>query len=518
MRPSRRPSERIARELLEQRRDRYAVNLSHADFACCSSLKWRSRLSRRARIVATLGPATDPPGVLEAILEAGVDVARINFSHGSAEEHAERIDRLRRAARQVAHPIAVLADLPGPKLRAVLKAPLPLEAGRDVTFACAPSAVADIGVTEHESTREVQPRQRILLDDGRLQLLALRTDGELLVARVEVGGLLLPGKGINLPDTLLSIPALTARDREALAAAAAAGVDWLALSFVRSAGAAQELRTAAREHGLSVPVLAKIERPEAVRHSRDIIEAFDGIMVARGDLGVEIPLERVPHVQKRLIKQARAAGKPVVTATDMLDSMRTNPRPTRAEASDVANAIEDGTGAVMLSGETAVGQYPVEAVAYMDRIIRETEAHLLHDSRHDILEARGPIEDHITHATCALARELHADAIVAPTYSGKTARLVARHRPRAAIVAPAPTEAVVRQLALVWGLTPVRMAENLSPGDDRLNSAVRAAFAKGALKVGDLAVLLAGHPVEGGEHFPTIRVVRVGVGGRSCSP
>jgi pyruvate kinase len=455
--------------------------------------------------------------VLEALLEAGLDVARINFSHGAAEEHRDRIARLRQAARDLARPVAVLADLPGPKLRVVLAQPLVLQRGQEVTLAAAAAVPADLGATEPELIAEVHPRQRILLDDGRLQLRAVRAEGDRLVAQVEVGGTLLPNKGINLPDTALSVPALTPRDRAALAVAAAAGVDWVALSFVRAPEAAGELRAAVREHGLDVPILAKIERPEAVQRAREIIEVFDGIMVARGDLGVEIPLERVPHAQKRLINQARAAGKPVVTATDMLDSMRVNPRPTRAEASDVANAIYDGTDAVMLSGETAVGQYPVEALASMDRIICATEAHLGDDDR-DVFVPRGRVVDQTTHLTCALARDVGAKAIVAPTYSGRTPRLVARHRPRATIVAPAPGEAMMRQLALVWGLVPVPFTATLAAGADRLEAAVRAAFEHGAVQAGELAVVLAEHPIEGGERFPTIRVVRVGEGGRSCTP
>jgi pyruvate kinase len=473
---------------------------------------------RRTRIVATLGPATDRPGVLEAVLQAGVDVVRINFSHGSADDQRGRILRVRQLSRDCPRPIAVLADLPGPKLRVVLPAPLPLQVGHEVSLAADTATSADLHVTEPEVIHSVRPNHRILLDDGRLQLRAMRLDGARLISRVEVGGTLLPGKGLNLPDTPLTLPALTPRDRGALAVAAALGVDWLALSFVRSPEAARELRDANRQLGLDVPILAKIERPEAVASAREIIRAFDGIMVARGDLGVEIPLERVPPVQKRLIHQARAAGKPVITATDMLDSMRGNPRPTRAEVSDVANAVYDGTGAAMLSGETAVGQYPVEAVTCMDRIVREAESHLPHDAGQDVVIPRGEVDDHLTHVTCALAREIGADAIVAPTYSGRTPRLIARHRPRALIVAPAPQEAVVRRLALVWGLAPVLMEATLAPGQDRLDAAVRAAFERGAVRAGQLLVVMAGHPIEGGERIPTLRVVRVGEAGQSLTP
>jgi pyruvate kinase len=267
-------------------------------------------------------------------------------------------------------------------------------------------------------------------------------------------------------------------------------------------------------------VLAKVERPEAVGRIGSIVAAFDAIMVARGDLGVELPLERVPGVQKALIAEARAAGKPVVTATDMLDSMRNNPRPTRAEASDVANAIYDGTDAIMLSGETAVGSYPVDAVACMHKIALETEAHI-HTARAAHASVYNPtgdeIDDPITLAACGLADEVNAGAIVTPTLSGRTAKLVARHRPWARVVAVAPTDAVLRRLALVWGITLVRMTP-VPAGGDRMATAVCDAFLAGTVQPGARVVVLAGHPIAGGPRFPTVRVVRVGDGGTSCEP
>jgi pyruvate kinase len=474
-------------------------------------------MQRRTRIVATLGPATDHPGVLEGMLQGGMDVARVNFSHDSAEEHLRRIAALRRAAEGLARPVAILADLPGPKFRALLPAPLTVVAGQLVTLAASPDVSADVQLTEPEAIAAVRPGQRILLDDGRQEWHAVQNDGKQLTARVVVGGVLQLNKGVNLPDTPLTTPALVERDRQALATAAKAGVDWVALSFVRGPEAAPHLRSALRECGLDAPILAKIERPEAVGQAEAIIDAFDGIMVARGDLGVEIALERVPPVQKRLINLARVAGKPVVTATDMLDSMRTNPRPTRAEVSDVANAIYDGSDAVMLSGETAAGAYPVESVVTMDRIAREAEANC--EAGYRTVEVpRADVDDHLTHTTCDLARDLNAQAIVTPTLWGRTARLVARHRPRAAVIAPTPSELVLRRLALVWGLRPVRLPADLRPGDDRIEASLKAALASRALEVGDLAVVLAGHPIEGGERLPTLRVVRVGTTGQSCTP
>lgn len=475
-------------------------------------------MHRRTRIVATLGPATEKPETLDRLLAAGVDVVRVNFSHGEAAEHLRRIQAVRESARRSGMPVAVLADLPGPKLRVRLPGPIELAEGMEVSLACDANTTADLAVTEPECLAEVLPRHRILLDDGRMQLLAERRDGDRLIARVTVGGMLAPNKGLNLPDTALGIPALTQRDRDALRVAALAGVDWLALSFVRQAAAATELRQAAAELGLHVPLLAKIERPEAVEHAEEIVAAFDAIMVARGDLGVEIPLERVPAVQKRLIEQARRAGKPVITATDMLDSMRENPRPTRAEASDVANAIYDGTDAVMLSGETAIGKYPIEAVACMDRIAREVEPLLADDRRYHMNLPIGPIDDQITQQMCKLAHDIKADAIITPTNSGRTARLVARHRPAACIVAPAPSDAVARRMAMIWGVRPVRLESPLPQGADRLDAAVLSAFAAKVISEGQLIVVFAGHPREGGERFPTMRVVRVGPDGHSLEP
>lgn len=479
-------------------------------------------MTRRTKIVATLGPATDPPDILDAALRAGIDVARVNFSHGAVEEHLARVTRFREAAKRIGKYVAVMADLPGPKLRVKIPAPRFLNPGDPVTFSLTHSPVEadDLVITEPEMLTDVRPGQRMLLDDGRLQLEAGDTSGGRLFAKVIVGGTLNPNKGLNLPDTRLTLPALTQRDYDSIAVAGRAGVDWVAVSFVRGAEAAHEVRGACRSVGLQVPVLAKIERPEAVGRAGAIVAAFDAIMVARGDLGVELPLECVPGVQKQLIAEARAAGKPVVTATDMLDSMRNNPRPTRAEASDVANAIYDGTDAVMLSGETAIGAYPVEAVACMHRIAVETESHI-HQKRSNPTAVFDPtgdeIDDPITLAACSLADEVNASAIVTPTLSGRTAKLVSRCRPWARVVAVAPTDAVLQRLALVWGITPVRMTP-VATGGDRMATAVLDAFAAGTVKPGERVVVLAGHPIAGGPRFPTVRVVRIGEGGVPCEP
>ena len=479
-------------------------------------------MPRRTKIVATVGPATEDPATLEAILRAGVDVARINFSHGTPEEHLDRIERFRAAARRVGKSAAILADLPGPKLRVTIETARELKPGDEVHFSLSdvPTSPNDLTLTEPEVLADVRPGQRMLLDDGRLQLEALGTAAGRLPARVIVGGTLKPNKGLNLPDTPLTIPTVTDRDREAIATAAKAGVDWVALSFVRGPEAADEVRKALADAGLKAPVIAKIERPEAVGRALAIVQVFDGIMVARGDLGVEIPLEKVPTVQKMLIAECRAAGKPVITATDMLDSMRENPRPTRAEVSDVANAIYDGTDAVMLSGETAIGKYPVQAVACMHRIAIETEQHLQESGAPigaDYPLINSGIDDPVIHAACSLADEIEATAIIIPTLSGRTARLMARHRPWPKIVGVAPTDQVLQKLALVWGVRPVRMTPT-TPGGDRMAMAVKDAFAAGIVMAGERVIVIAGHPVEGGAFCPTLRVVGVGEGGRSVEP
>lgn len=477
---------------------------------------------RRTKIVATLGPATDEPAAMEAVLRAGVDVARVNFSHGTESEHMERVSRFREASRRVGKITAVLADLPGPKLRCKINSERQLAIGSVLTFSLGdvPVQSDDIVITEPECLADVQPGQRILLDDGRLQLDAVKSEGGRLYARVVVGGILKPNKGINLPDTPLTISAITERDRKAIEVAVRAECDWLALSFVRGPEAAAELREFAAGFGFRGPILAKMERPEAVVRATAIIHAFDGIMVARGDLGVEIPLEKVPIVQKKLISEAILAGKPVITATDMLDSMQKNPRPTRAEASDVANAIFDGTDAVMLSGETAVGMYPVESVRCMAKIAEEAESHARtrwSNQKSSSLYPLHEIDDPMARAACELADEVSAAAILVPTLTGRTARLVARNRPNARVVGLAPGDLVPRQLALVWGIQPVQLGW-LAPGEDRMESAIRDAYRAGAVSEGDRVVILAGHPIEGGQHFPTVRVARVGEEGTSRKP
>jgi pyruvate kinase len=472
----------------------------------------------------TLGPATDAPGRLEAIVRAGADIARINFSHGTVEEQRRRIRAWRAAAAQTGRTVGVLADLPGPKLRLLLRESRTLQNGEWIYLVATEEWRTEsgvVGLTEPQVLDEIQPGQRLLIDDGRIQLEAVGWVGKKLATRVVVGGLLESNKGLNLPDTSLSLPEVTERDRAALAVAAEEGVDWVALSFVRRATAAQAVRSACAAVGLTVPVLAKIERPEAVEQIESIVTAFDGLMVARGDLGVEIPLERVPMVQKRLIAWARAYARPVIIATDMLDSMRRVPRPTRAEVSDVANAICDGTDAVMLSGETAVGQYPLEAVQWMVRIAQETEQHVRQGGIMHVgeLPTQGThnLEEPLTATACRLAADEQAAAVVIPTVTGRTARLVARHRPWVRIIAVASCPQILQQLTLSWGVLGVLM-DPVAVGEDRMVAAVRAAFQAKMLAPGEKIVVLAGHPVEGGPRYPTLRLLRLGEDGQWIEP
>ena len=376
----------------------------------------------RTRIVVTLGPATSSEGAIHRLIDAGANVFRLNFAHGTHAEHAATIDAVRRAAAD--RPVAIVADLAGPKLRL------------DQPVRGAPGDVVAIGLPP-----TVVRGDPVLLADGLMQLEVIDASH----ARVIVGGDIPPGKGINLPSSRLDLPALTDKDRADLRFGVDHGIDFLALSFVRRASDLDAVKAA------GVPVVAKIEKAEALSRLPEIVRAADAIMIARGDLGVEIPIERVPIVQKEVIALANRAGKPAITATQMLRSMVDSPLPTRAEATDVANAVLDGTDAVMLSEETAIGRFPTEAVAVMGRILAAAEA-ILPTRAGDV----GPdIGELVAHAACEMAARVGAGAIVVPTRSGFTARQVARHRPRVPVVALTASEATRRRLSLVWGVTAI---------------------------------------------------------------
>ena len=471
----------------------------------------------RTKIVCTLGPASDDENTLRAFIQAGMAVARINFSHGSHEEHARRIESVRRTASDLGRAVAILADLQGPKLRVGLLPPegVVLTEGETVCLVGQPSSTepAAIPLPHPEVLRDLQPGDRMLLDDGLLELRVLENDtrGQCVRACVVTGGVLQSRKGLSLPHTHLNIPAVTDKDRADATFALGQQVDYLGLSFVRSADDVRHLRALLAEQGADTPVISKIEKPEALDCIEDILAVSDGLMVARGDLGVETPAEEVPMAQKRIIKACNAACKPVITATQMLDSMIRNPRPTRAEASDVANAILDGSDAVMLSGETAVGRYAVEAVQTMARIAEVTERSMPYQDwlRRAFLTGSRDVTDAISQVTCEIAAELGASAIITSTVSGSAARHVASHRPAKPIIAPTPSLATYRRLALIWGVEPL-LVDQFADTDAMIGTVVEAARSQGLVQEGNLVVITAGVPLGGTGLTNMLKVHRVG--------
>ena len=463
---------------------------------------------RRTKIVATLGPATANASTIGALLHAGTNVVRINASHGTPELRAEWIAAARRAAESLATPVAVLLDLQGPRIRVGdLPHPRELTPGQQVVFA--PEEVArgdDLPTTYDGLATDARVGSRILLNDGLLSVEVTAVDAPRVRGRVIDGGMLTAHKGMNLPGLHVSAPALTEKDREDVQDAVRAGVDYLALSFVRRAEDIEELRGLVPN---TIKLVAKIEKATALENLERIVAAADAVMVARGDLGVELPFEQVPLVQKRLISEANQQGKPVITATQMLESMVHAPRPTRAEASDVANAILDGTDAVMLSAETAVGQYPLEAVRAMDRIIREMERHPLRQREERRKAADGvTTEDAIAWGTFAVARMLKTPLIVTLTKGGFTARKVAALRPPVPILAVTTESTTYRQLALVWGVVPV-LVDHV-PGYDAMLEVVRDLILKRRLaKQGDCIVMTAGVPWDVSGSTNLIKVEKV---------
>jgi pyruvate kinase len=418
------------------------------------------RTRKRTKIVATIGPASRAPATLRALVDAGLNVARLNFSHGTHAEHGATIADLRAIAKNAGTPLAILQDLPGPKVRTG-----PLAAGVDsvrlengtsfalVTYELEGSQAA-VSASYAGLARDVEIGKRIYLADGAIALRVVGKSDDRIETTVEAGGELRAHQGINYPDGTLSIEAVTDRDFEHLAFGLEAGVDWVAVSFVKTAEDVLRVKRFITEHGKNVPVIAKIEKHEALDAIDDIVAAADGIMVARGDLGIEIPLERVPLVQKDLIARANRASKPVITATQMLESMISSSRPTRAEATDVANAIIDGTDAVMLSGETARGAYPIEAVRVMATIALEVEREYPHEVlRYRRVSMSGQsVETSIAEGAAQMAEELGLRFIVTGTTTGNTARHISSFRPRAHVVAMTPIPEVARRMALVWGV------------------------------------------------------------------
>ena len=453
-------------------------------------------VERRTKIVATLGPASDSTEQLSALIAAGMDAARLNLSHGSHADHAARAARVREVEAEAGRPIALIADLQGPKLRiGALDEPMILVRGETITICAEESAVdGELPIAPAVIGDVLKAGNDVLIDDGLVRLHVEDVDAGRAHCAVVVGGRISSHKGVNLPGVPLPIPSLTRKDIIDLEFALGLGIDYVALSFVRSAADVRDLKALIEQAGGQARVIAKIEKSEAIEALDDILAETDAVMVARGDLGVEIGPALVPLLQKRIILKALERGKPVITATQMLETMIHSAEPTRAEASDVANAILDGTSAVMLSGETAVGEYPVEAVAYMDRIALAIEPSMGY--RHEIPEAgQNPtIGGAMSNAACDIAEALRAAAILVPTFSGRTASAVARLRPRRPIVALTHKDWAMRQLALEWGVTPLLIDE--SPNIEQLwSESITAAREAGFIKSGDRVVITAGTAV-----------------------
>lgn len=469
--------------------------------------------TRRTKIVATIGPATSSLEGLENLFEAGVNVARVNCSHSTAEGIRQSVSRIRRSALKAKKKIAILLDLQGPKIRTGPGKPIELKRGDTLTVSMDPNREASpghVGTTWPSMVNDVAEGELVLFADGALSgtVAAIRHDPDEVDITIVDGGLLGSHKGINLPESNIQAPALTEKDRADLAVGIAAGVDWVALSFVRSRDDVEVLRSALKDLGVEdQPVIAKIEKPQAVDNIEEILEVVDGIMVARGDLGVEMPLEQVPIIQKRLIKAANHAGRPVITATQMLDSMERNPRPTRAETTDVANAILDGTDAIMLSGETSVGEHPFEAVRVMDRIARDVEQSRFLRPR-DLKKIHALAGPSNTVARCAAQAVQEGDRpLVVFTWSGRGAILASKARMPAPIFALTPDTRVADMLALVWGVTALPMPV-FETTDEMIAAGEAALMKSGYLQAGTEVVVLAGNtPMRGATNLMKIEVL-----------
>ena len=471
---------------------------------------------RKTKIVCTLGPSTDKEGVLREMIQAGMNVARFNFSHGTHAEHKARLDTLKALREELDAPVAAMLDTKGPEIRLkdFADGSVHLTAGQEFTLTTTEveGDVHRCSITYADLPNDVKAEDTILLDDGLVRLTVLETAGTEIRCRVENDGVMKNHKGVNVPGVRLSMPYMSQRDREDLLFGVEQGFDYVAASFVRSAADIRELRSLLDKAGARIRIIAKIENQEGVSNLPEILDAADGIMVARGDLGVEIDFTEIPIIQKDMIAQCVACGKPVITATQMLDSMIENPRPTRAEITDVANAIYDGTSAIMLSGETAAGKYPVEAVKTMDAIARRTESDINHVKRMAQMSGgrtRLSVAAATAHAACTTAQEIGADAILTVSQSGTTARLVSRFHPGTPIVACLLDQRVRRQMALYWGVEPIMMPY-VNSTDELVSQAVECAEAAGLVSRGDLVVVTAGVPVGVSGTTNMIRVQQVG--------
>ena len=468
----------------------------------------------RTKIVATIGPASRSPEMLERLVRAGLNVARLNFSHGERETKLEIINDLRAVSERLDKPVAILQDLAGPKIRIgkFRDGPVELLSGQTFTLTArdVPGDDTEVSLVYKDLPRDVGVGDTLLLADGTLDLSVESIDVEDVVCRVNVGGELNSNKGINLPSGTVSAPILDEKDIADLRFGLEHGVDYVALSFVRNAADVRACLAVMADAGRSAPVIAKIEQREAITNIEEILSLVDGIMVARGDLGVEIPMEQVPAIQKSLIARANAAGKPVITATQMLKTMVENPRPTRAEVSDVANAILDGSDAVMLSEETAVGGYPVEAVETMVRIAEAAESGFPFREWSERFAAteRLSVNEAVAHAAVRMAEEIGAAAVITLTRSGSTTHLVAKHRPRQPILAMTDEPRTLRRLSLIWGAVPV-LAEPRDDLDELEGDAVHLAVARGYCRPGQTVVVTAGLPLHQTGHTNVIKIVEI---------
>ncbi len=453
-------------------------------------------MPRRTKIVATIGPASASPEQLVALANAGMDGARLNLSHGTHDEHRERARALRATEAEIGRPLALIADLQGPKLRiGELEGPVTLARGEDVVVAGGERFDdGELPVSPAVISEVLQPGHEVLIDDGLVRLRVETIEQGRARCAVLTGGVVTSHKGVNLPGVPIPIPSITRKDMDDLELALELGVDFIALSFVRSAADVRDLRALIEQAGSHARVIAKIEKAEAVDALDAILDETDSVMVARGDLGVEIGVALVPLLQKRIIFAALERGKPVITATQMLETMVHQPEPTRAEASDVANAVLDGTSALMLSGETAIGEYPVESVAYMDRLARAVEPSLGY--RHQIPEAseEPTVGQAMSNAACDVAEVLQASALLVPTYTGRTASVVARLRPRRPILGLTHHDYALRQMALEWGVTPLLIPESADV-ENLWQVSLAAARASGLVAEGDRVVITAGTAV-----------------------
>ncbi len=472
---------------------------------------------RRTKIVSTLGPASEGEAQLSALIDAGVNVFRLNFSHGDHKNKLELIEKIRRIASEKGSNVAILGDLQGPKIRTGLMKGgfMELVSGTEVVVTT--STIEGEGTTiptiYENLPKDVKPGDRILLDDGLMDMEVIGVEGQDVRCKVITGGKLKDRKGINLPGTKVSAPALTEKDIEDLEFCVEHKVDFLALSFVRKASDVQHMKDLLAKKDHAPLIVSKIEKPEAVDNFDAILEVTDAVMVARGDLGVEMSPEKVPLIQKMIIQKCNTAGKPVITATQMLESMISNPRPTRAEVSDVANAILDGTDAIMLSGETAAGKYPVEAVSVMDHVARDVEQSVQYLSRMVspklVCNGKQCMTESIGHGACQIAENVGAQAILAFTQTGSTAALVSKYRPNLPIYAMTPNEEVKRRMSLYSGVRAVRVT-NYDSTELQVMAVEQAALKAGVVKTGDVTVITMGSPVSQSGTTNLLKVHQVG--------